>query len=211
MIRDLFFHPDRFFRKRDDLSVLLPALVLFLAGLASFLSTLVLLLAVPGDGGGMGTGPFVVLSTLFNAPIAFGWVLFQWLIYAVAFHALSSMLDGDGSLGETLKVTAWGFVPAVIAGLLNPVVRYLAYGSDSGVVTIGFLRGFRDVVSGYPVLLLTAVGIFFTLWQALIWTFGMRRTHRLSLRRALVVVGIPVTISVLLTLGSGVVSTTGTV
>lgn len=206
MVRTVFFDPDRFFRERDELSPLQPVLVLILAGIASVFSTLVLFLSMPDSG--LGTGPFVVLSILFNAPIAFGWVFLRCGLYAGAFHLLSSVLGGNGSLDTTLKVTAWGFVPVVFVGLLDPVMRYLAYGGGNGVATFALLSGVRAITSGHSMLLLTVFSLVFTLWQAVIWLFGMRRTHHLSLRRAVVVVGIPVAVALLLGVGGSVVSMT---
>ncbi|EMA40180.1 Yip1 family protein [Halococcus hamelinensis] len=206
MVRNVFFDPDRFFRERDELTLLQPLLVLILAGLASVFSTLVLLISIPGSG--MGTGPFVVLSILLNAPISFGWLLLQCGLYTGTFHLLSSVLGGNGSLDTTFKVTAWGFVPVVFVGLLDPVMRYLAYGGGNGVATFAFLSGVRASTSGHSMLLLNAFGLVFTLWQAVIWLFGVRRTHHLPLRRAVVVVGIPVAVALFLSVGSAVVSMT---
>lgn len=208
MVWSVITNPNRFFRQRTgDLSLVPPAVIVFIAGLASVLSTLVLLLAVPGAGSKMGVGAFVVLSTLFNAPIAFGWILVQWLVYTAVFHALAHILSGEGSIRETVIVTGWGFLPVIVLSLFNPVIRYVAYGSGGGVVQFGVLRGVQQSVSGRTALFLALVSIVFTLWQGIIWTAGIRETHQLTVRRAVAVVGIPLGLLMMWTVVGAVLST----
>lgn len=203
MVWAVVTNPSGFFRKRaDELSLWPSAVVVFLAGLASVLSTFLLVLAIPNEGGGMGSGILVILSTFLNAPISFGWVLLQWAIYTVILHLVAYVLNGDGALRDTVIVVGWGFIPIIILNLLNPVFRYLLYGDGAGVIQIQMLQGLQQSIAGQATLLVAFISFLFGLWQAVIWGAGIRHTHRLSIRRAVVVVGIPVVLGVALTIGS---------
>lgn len=193
--------PDAFFRERTGgLSVLPPAaIVLVVAAIgvvAQIPQTLVTMNAVSEE-----AGSIVTAFSAVGIVVGFLATFVIWLVYAGIFQAISAFFDGEGGFAATLKITGWGYLPAAFNAAITAGVQFYVFrdflGGGAGLETV------MAAVSGsQPVFLLTsAVGIAFTLWQGVIWTFGIKHARNLELRGAAITVGVPVAFTVLLSLG----------
>ncbi|SFS01506.1 Yip1 domain-containing protein [Halomicrobium zhouii] len=113
------------------------------------------------------------------------------LLAAAMLHVGTALFDADGGFGQTLTVTAWGFVPTLV---VMPV-SILALWAMMDPVTVspgGDPAAFRDPVMASlerwrPVAFaLNAVG---SLWGAVVWTFGLESARSVTRSRAAIVAG----------------------
>ncbi len=109
-----------------------------------------------------------------------------WVGTAVLLQLTSWVVGGSGSYWDTLRYVGYGFLPAVVSSVLKFAVA-VAVALTGGPVASDPLVGTFDAGP-------TAAA--FLLWNGLLWTFGLREARDLSLRDALVAVGVPVGILV---------------
>jgi hypothetical protein len=199
-------NPDQFFdQASDDPGLLAPSLVVLLAALLATASVVPMLqyvqqslvgdasqLAVVFYVGGLAGG----LLTPFVA-----WVLLTGLMHALTGYAF----DGDGSFTTTLSFVGWGYVPALLSGLLSAVVNVWVFSSRApqAISDPQQAQAFVQSVQGVPALkVVTVVGIAITLWQGLIWTFAVKHGRNVSERAAAISAGVPTLALVVLSASS---------
>ena len=142
-----------------------------------------------------------------GAIIGFIGVFFFWFVYAGVFYALSIFFDGEGSFADTFKLVGWGYLPSIISGVVTAVAYAILVDGQNLSSPQGMAVFSQGLTSGPVFQILAIVGILFTLWQGVIWTFAMKHGRNLSLKQASIVVAIPVGLSVassVFTLVSGV-------
>ena len=122
-----------------------------------------------------------------------------WLLYSVVFLAIARVLfDGDGSFGRTLRASAWGFLPAIVTTAASGLVAYYVLQSVTFPTDPVQLQTFATGLQHRPPFLAVGVlGVFLSLAQAFVWTFGVRHSQGIELRDAAITVGIPVAVSIL--------------
>lgn len=203
---DLLTSPDGFFEERTpEAALLAPAAVVLLVGLIRALGALpamqMTVKALPE--GASGFGSVVVASGVIGGFIG---VLVAWVLYAGAFHLISGLLyEPDNGFRDTLAVTGWGFVPAIIAAIVGAVVAFAVFGdvaAPSATDPAQVQRFVQELRSRPAFLVSSALGIVFLLWQAFLWAFGVKHARGLTLRQAGVTVAAPVAVALALRLWS---------
>ncbi len=185
-IRTVLFDPDSFFaRRRSALALAFPLLVVGIVSLFDVAKPL-LAIAVLDANDPNGILPTVVV-------VGFVLTFIVWLFYGVAFYAISSLFDAEGSLRDTMAVTGWGYLPMVIHSALMLVVVAVALDPSNAGITSSPTT---EMVAGGALgsLLLRLVGLLFALWRAYIWVEGVKHVRNVTRRQAIVSVGIPVAI-----------------
>lgn len=186
--------PNGFFRGRVvDPPLRGPLAVVLLAGIVNGISALVLvrrlLSALPEQ-----AGPFVAVGAVLGGLFTVVVYLVQWAFFTGVFYGLSLFLfGGQGPFRSVLAATGYGFLPAVFAGAVNAAATWYALQS---VTFPGDAAGMGRVAAQLqhspPLLVASALGVVFTLWQGFIWTFGVRHSRNVSLRQAAATVAVPV-------------------
>lgn len=126
--------------------------------------------AVLNDAVGQLLGPALV-----GAPVGL-------LVAAASLHAGTALAGGRGGFGATFTVTAWGFVPAVVAMPVSLALLWLTM--DPVIVTPATdPETLRTTVTGSfdphsPPLL--AVNLAATAWSAVVWTAGLEHCRDVS-------------------------------
>lgn len=123
-----------------------------------------------------------------------------WLLYAVVFYAIAHLgFEGSGSFSDTIALTGWGYVPAVINQALSVAAAYTVFG---GVSLPGSAQAAQDTMTELqsdPILLVVGIiGLALLAWSGVIWTYAMAHLHDLSQRDAAITVGIPLALIMLL-------------
>lgn len=157
------------------------------------------------DGGGSGVaqavgGVTVVVSLL--GPFV------SWLLYAGAFHAMGRLLQGEGSFRATFVFTGWGFLPRLLAAVVNLAATWHVLGAVSvpTEVTPASMQAYSSQVQSHPATLAaTVVGVAVLLWSAYVWTHAVEAAHDLEREDAAIAVGVPVAIALILRLSNVVV------
>lgn len=196
---DLLTDPDRFYeRELEEGGFLRPTAIVAVLGVVNVLSGIPVVdatvAALPDEAAafaGIGYASAIVGGFL--------GAFFVWLLYTVVFLAIARIaFDGDGSFQRTLRATAWGFIPAVLATAASGVAAYYVFQTVTFPSDPVQIQAFASQLQRRPPFLAAGVvGVFLTLAQAFIWTFGVRHAQGIELRDAAVAVGVPVAVSVL--------------
>lgn len=207
-ISTLVTDPDAFFRDRSESpSWVGPALVVTLIAILGVVAGVIRIrtmgqifeqIVADTEGGGDFTGFFQAFQL---AGIVIGFVVTYvvWLLYGAYFYGASALFDGNGGFTATLKLVGWGFVPSLVGSLLNLLIvvyRFRIRGFDvpsnlSGQAAAQYMQ---QINSGPLVTLAAVLGIVFTLWSGLLWTFAVKHARQLSTRNAAITVVLPVLI-----------------
>ena len=199
MLFDLLADPDRFFeRELEAGGFLRPTAVVAVLGVVSALSGIPIVeatfAALPDE-----AAAFAGIGYAFAIVGGFLGAFFVWLLYAVVFLAIARIaFDGDGSFQETLRATAWGFLPAIVAAAASGVAAYYVFQSVTFPSDPAQIQAFASQLQRRPPFLAAGVlGVFLTLVQAFVWTFGVRHAQGIDLRDAGITVGVPVAVTIL--------------
>jgi hypothetical protein len=125
-----------------------------------------------------------------------------WVASSVLVYAGARIGGGDGSLRDTLVVTAWGLVPTTLASVVSGgtlVWLFSTRGLSAGTLE-GVVAELQALLGGTPGLALAFVGLAGVAWQAAIHYYGVRETHRLSAAAAAAVAGLYALVSAVLAL-----------
>lgn len=116
----------------------------------------------------------------------------SWLLFGLAFHAGSWLAGGEGGVGRSLAVAAWGMAPAIVVVPIALAVLAVSFdpvtvspGTDPTAFQERLLAQLNALRVVGPVL-----GIATSLWGGVIWWFGLREAKELSASAATAVAGV---------------------
>lgn len=198
MMLELFTDPDSFFHKDDEPEFFGPVCVVFLAGLVSAGSPLVIfqqLLASPEVDAFVSVG---LLLGIFGGVLT---IFLLWFVFAGTFHMLSTRFGGSGDFKTLFLFVGWGFVPLVFSGLVSIIATYLATQTVPSPTNLDAIDTFTNQIQSSPfVKISTILSAVFTLWSGLIWTFSIKNSRSINFRPSLITAGIPVSAMVIWTI-----------
>jgi len=200
---DLLLRPDSYFRDlmKKEVSLKLPLIIILVGGVlgavyayqVSGLTGQMFSQAMPGMGG---------ILTIGGALAGFVMFFLFWIIYSGIIFALSMAFKGTGPFKRTLEIIGLGSIPQVFGSAITlllglyylPLVQvpHISSLQNPAVVQSAVQQLMNDPAMRQLTLASTAVGILFLLWSANIWIFGVRHARNLTLRHAVITVGIPV-------------------
>lgn len=212
---ELLTDPRAFFeRELDDPSLLMPILVVVLVGvlgavafwiqwgiISEFMANAVAQAGDPEAQNMMST--IATVGGAFGVAFAFIMAFVGWAYYGLLFFGLSALMDGEGGFKSTMIVAAWGFVPKILEVLIQIAGNYYLAQTITVPATVDRAgqQAFQQELASSPVgILYPVLGIVVLAVSAYIWYNGMQEARRLDSREALITVGIPVGIVVLLRL-----------
>ncbi|WP_226022473.1 Yip1 family protein [Halomicrobium salinisoli] len=205
-MKSLLTDPDRFFADEStDPDLLFPSIIVVAAGLLGALSQLPMLEYVDQSltGTAAGASSLIYVSTLVGAVVG---PIVIWLIVTAFFYGVATMaFDGEGSFVDTLGLVGWGYVPAVLSGLLSVFGYYWVFSTrpPESISDPRMVQTFLQDLQGIPeIRALIAVGILFTLWQGVIWAYAIKQGLDVSLREGAITAALPVVATVLFSLNS---------
>lgn len=196
MVTKLFTDPDAFFAERAENAPLRwPALVVVAAGATSAGTTFAVapqvLESVPE-----GIEAFAAVGFGIGSLYSFVSAVMIWIVYSGVFFLLSHHLGGDGEFRQLVRLTGWGFVPAVLSGVVGFAALVVAL--DSAGAGVAGREQLLAAVQSHPAMRASELlGRLLFVWQAVLWTFAVKWARDLPLRRAAVAVAIPVAVSLL--------------
>jgi hypothetical protein len=208
-VRDLLFVPDRFFREKEEFSGLtIPVLIVGAVGVLSaigayFVTQVTIQAILPALPSGTEQYMNLALIAALVGGILGAYIL--WLVSTVVFFGISTLFHGQGGLRRSFESTGYGFLPQIFGGLIN---IYLFY-QFAATVTIPkitdptLVNQITQSLMNNPYFeLATLVGVIFLLWSANIWIFGLKYARNLTVRDAVISVGVPVGVYILYSLFS---------
>jgi hypothetical protein len=197
---DFLTDPDGFFAEQaDDPDWVLPALIVLSGGIFGAAGSYFLFSFAAA--GIEGTAMTVSIAIGVGTALVIPFVL--WLVYALVFYGISAVFDGEGSFGETVILTGWGYAPAVIGSFASMLAFYYAAQSVPPATTFQEFAQIQGQIQSHQFLRWTnALGLVLTLWQGVLWAYAMKHARNLSLRDAALTVALPVVVSVGFTINS---------
>lgn len=118
-------------------------------------------------------------------------VFIMWLVYSGIFYGISLVLSGQGNFKRVLEFVAYGFLPSIIGSLISLFLTNKAYSSlDLSIQDPAIME--QAMLSDPYIMASTVIGILLTLWSANIWVFAMMHARNLTVKNALITVGVPI-------------------
>ncbi|MEA1906640.1 MAG: YIP1 family protein, partial [Euryarchaeota archaeon] len=199
-IRDVLTCPDRFFSELSEreVNLAIPAGIVLISALIDAILIVMIIGTIlcrfPGDLAQSGTDTaFLSIGELIS------WFAF-WLIVAAVFYAISVLFNGNGSFKRCLEFTGYGFIPAIVASVIGLVVIMVV------LLTIEFpvespelmTQTLMPQLEQNPLMkTLPIITNLLGLWGAYIWIFGVKHARNISTRDALITVGVPAGIAIM--------------
>jgi len=172
-MRHLFTNPDKFFSDKMESSELAPPIaVVVITAILGAISGIPALQAIMSAVPGRAASPIVYLISMATT---FGLILFFWVVFAVAFHAISFAFESEGRFLNTLVLVGWGYVPSAAYYVLSTGINYYVFSNttfpDDPTAISSFVQGLQED----PILIaLGMLGIVFTLYRAYLWIFAVK-------------------------------------
>ncbi|MFH5801525.1 Yip1 family protein [Haladaptatus sp. CMAA 1911] len=212
MVLEILSKPRSFFDEQvENPGLLIPTLIVLLAALIAAAGTAlqvnvsgqVVTNAVQSQGQQMNQSTADAIGTftsIFGVIFGFLGVLFAWVVYSVVFYAIARFVfGGDGSLGNTFAFTGWGYIPLLVSQVISAIAAYYVYAGVTLPDNNQAANAALQELQNDPALFVTSlIGIVLLAWSGWIWTAGMEKLHGLSRRNAIITVGIPVVIALVL-------------
>ena len=117
--------------------------------------------------------------------------MMAWLMISGLFYAFSWPLAGQGKFTRVLEFVAYGFLPFIFSSAISIVLMISMClltdfsMNDPQAIEKAMLKSPYMIVSN-------AISIILALWSANIWVFAMIHSRNLTVRNALITVGIPI-------------------
>lgn len=147
-------------------------------------------------------GAFGAVLSGISIVLTFLGIVIPWVLYAAVFYLIAHLaFGGNGSFVGTLALTGWGFVPTILAQIVNIIANYAVFGGETLPSRTKAAENTLASLQSDPVLLIASiVGIVLLIWSGVLWTYAMDHHHDLSRRNAAITVGIPVVIALVIKL-----------
>lgn len=138
-----------------------------------------------------GAESYAQIGAIFVAIISIVVVFIMWIIYCGIFYLISMVFGGQGNFKRVLEFVAYGFLPSILSSVISLILTSKAYSSfDFSITDPELLQ--KTMLSDPYIMASSVIGILLTLWSANIWVFAMIHARNLTVKNALITVGIPV-------------------
>lgn len=118
-------------------------------------------------------------------------VFIIWVVYSGIFYLISVVFGGKGDFKRVLEFISYGFLPSILGSVISLVLTNKAYSSiDFSIQDSALLE--KAMLSDPYIMASTVIGILLTLWSANIWIFAMIHSRSLTVKNALITVGVPI-------------------
>jgi hypothetical protein len=114
-----------------------------------------------------------------------------WLMISGLFYVFSWLLAGQGKFTRVLEFVAYGFLPFIFSSAISMVLMISMCSfsdfamNDPQAIEKAMLKSPYMIVSN-------AISIIIAIWSANIWVFAMVHSRSLSIKNAMITVGIPI-------------------
>ncbi|WP_321419392.1 Yip1 family protein [uncultured Methanomethylovorans sp.] len=117
-------------------------------------------------------------------------VVIEWGIISGAFYTVSLLFEGKGDFKRVIEFVAYGFIPSILSSAIALV--FLIYMSLFVDISTSDPHAIETAILSNPYIILANItSIILSLWSANIWVFAMIHSRNLTVKNALITVGIP--------------------
>jgi len=195
---EVLTNPDQFFGKKinEDIDLKIPAAIVLVVGLIGAANAIIMfqkvMAGLPDD-----AASFAQIGGIVGAFSGLVGAFIMWLLYAGIFYLISSAFYGEGPFKRVLEFVAYGFIPTAAGSLISLIATIQALPAiEFSLKNPELLQ--ETILSNPFMQAATIMGIVLTVWSANIWIFALLHARNLSTRNAVLTVGIPIGLSIVL-------------
>ncbi len=189
--------PDNFFSEKMQHKVSLgtPILIIALLAILSAVNAMIvaqmIIEVLPAE-----AAAFAGVGAAIGGVAAFITTIIMWVVYAAIFYGISALLGGAGEFKRVLEFVSYGFIPSMFSGIAGIIAIKTSFSVENLMMEDPTM--IQQAMLNDPTMKMTMIlGIIFTLWSASIWIFGLVHARNLSVKNALITVGIPIGLYIL--------------
>jgi hypothetical protein len=200
-LKDLLFNPNVFFseKSKNEVNLKYPVMIMLVLAIIIigdlFLSMNLLRRSLPSNVNASLYFMILGISLLVFAIVALIGTSGFCIIVTGIFFLISSVFKPNGSFKRTLEFVSYGFVPNIFSSIVILLLSYV-YLSSVNISAQNphlFSESLRQAVANSPLTLVSQIlGILTLLWSANIWIFALVHARNISMKNAILTVGIPV-------------------
>jgi hypothetical protein len=123
-------------------------------------------------------------------------VTFGWIVISGIFYSFSSLLDGKGNFTRMLEFVAYGFLPFILSSAISLVlITSMCLFTDFSINDPYYLE--KAIMKSPYMIASNVISIILALWSANIWVFALVYSRNLTVKNAMIIVGIPLVMYVI--------------
>ncbi|WP_406657303.1 Yip1 family protein [Methanolobus sp. ZRKC2] len=204
---ELFTNTDAFFEKKinEKQEFKTPIIIIGLVWLAGVFSLALIFSGFISEFPSDILYPILMVAAI---ALAIGLVgnYFMWVLCSSIFYMISIVFQGKGNFNRVLEFSSYGFIPYIISTVVSSIYMWRLFldidmFSMSGTIganddpSIFFNQLIFSNIAGTVFIVIFSLAMFGL--SAYIWTYGMKYSRNLSLKKALLTVGIPLAVYVI--------------
>ncbi|WP_324666284.1 YIP1 family protein [Haloarcula sediminis] len=184
-IQWVVMNPDDFMKeKAPEEPLWKPSVLVLLVGIVNTVSSVLLAqrLGNASQAGQVASGIASVLGAVLGLISTFAlWLLSAVLIFGIVWY----LSDTEPSFRDLFRDIGWGYIPVLLASLLNSIAYVYILNRTSDSLPSEELQ---VIIESSTVLqVVSVIGISLTIWKGFIWMFAIRRRSGLRIRTAAVI------------------------
>lgn len=194
--------PNGFFRKKvnEDIEwknpLIIVGILAIIAAISAYTVTMTIMDLLPAEAAayaGIGAAVAVIFAVIGS--------ILALIIYTAIFYLISIVFHGEGQFTRVVEFAAYGLIPSIPASLVNLYLTRKIFTEIDFTMTDQQL--IQETIMADPTMrIATILGLIFLLWSANIWVFALMYSRNLSLKHAIMTVGIPIAVYMLYTLAN---------
>ncbi|MFA0823216.1 MAG: YIP1 family protein [Methanomethylovorans sp.] len=189
---EVLTNPGEFFenKMKQEADFKPPIMIVGIMAIISAISAYIIANTIVGSLQG-DAATFVQIGAIIGAIFVIIVVFIMWVIYGGIFYLISMIFSGQGNFKRVLEFVAYGFLPSILGSLISLILTSRAYSSlDFSITDPTILE--KTLLSDPYIMASSIIGIILTLWSANIWVFAMMHSRNLTVKNAIITVGIPI-------------------
>lgn len=203
-ITNVLTNPDRFFSEQSarETNLKVSFLIVLLVAIINAIDSVIIFNALtskPPDY----AAQFIGISTAIIAIKSLAGPFIEWTFYAGIFYIISTLFKGEGSFKRLLEFVGYGFILTIIMQLIGLAVTMIVLPTMIELPT--FESWFENpeplkqmLKQNQLIVVSSIISILLMLWSAYIWIFGIKHARNISTKHAMLTVGVPVGIGLIL-------------
>lgn len=199
---EVLTNPNSFFKRKikEDIEWKTPLLIVgilaAISAISAYIVTMTIMDILPAE-----AAAFAGIGAAFAVIGAIIGTLLAWLIYTVIFYIISIIFHGEGQFTRVAEFVSYGLIPNIPSSLISLYMTKNIFAEIDFTMTDQTMIQ-ESIMADPSMRIATILGLIFMLWSANIWVFGLMYSRNLSLKNAIMAVGIPIALYMLYTLAN---------
>ena len=207
----LLTNPDEFFNELSEkkVSFKMPILIItvmtIISSIYSYYSINVISQIYPSE---MASMKIIMLIGAMAGAVIGPYI--SWLMISIIIYLITIVFKGEGSLKRTVEFIGYGFLPNIIGTIIITIVGiYFLSNIHVEPLTMSQMTNpeimkstMNNIIPKTFIIISLLVNMGISIWNLIIWTFGIKYARNLPLNKAAISVAIPTILFMLITIAS---------